>query len=291
MGTITNNGYFVGANSEYGMDNPTDAVFKYAGSNGAGDMGQIIFPQTTYRTIYEAQQYSAATGHLSRPVMVEYTLQLSGGDNGMVDLGANNMAYHFINLATDSYLMEVNGAANGYGSMVLNPDALGFLQQNYSNVKGSMARTFPVTQQLKASICYLTTPVNYSLTWSNTGQTIKYVGTPLQILQAITTQSKGAWIMSDSYSDWTSKAATWYSSCASNPVIPSDFEIPTFNDTFAGWIQATNWLIKKFGPDVTYGWHENISMLTSGSLWVGNYNAYDPQTETTIQNNVTGCCA
>lgn len=160
MGTITNNGYFVGANSEHGLDNPSDAVFKYAGSNGAGDMGQIIFPQTTDRTIYEARQYSAATGRLSRPVMVEYTLQLSGGDNGMVDLSANNMAYHFINLATDAYLMEANGDQNGYGSMVLNPDALGFLQQNYSNVKGSMARTFPVTQQLKVSICYLTTPVS-----------------------------------------------------------------------------------------------------------------------------------
>lgn len=300
MGTITNIGYFTSPNLENGLDHPTDAIFKYAGSNGAGDQGFILFPQTTSRTILEAEYYSEATKHLSKPVLVEYTLQLSGGGTEMPDLQPNVMAYHFINLATDAAYLEANGtnskAYSTYGSIILNPDALGFIQQqgmDGTNPNSSVDLTkasYPVNQEIAKAICYLTNQVSYSWTFSNTGKTINYTGTPIQVAQGITDQANGAWVMSDNdyYKNWsTTVAPAWYAQCESNPTNPQKISIPTFTNDFAGWVQANNWLIKQFGPHVTFGWHENVSMLPAGSRWIHQYNSHAADTVNNIQTNVS----
>ena len=148
--------------------------------------------------------------------------------------------------------------------------------------------TYPVNQEVAKAVCYLTTNVNYSWTFSNTGKTIAYTGTPIQVAQGITNQANGAWVMGDTYADWSESAApAWYAACKAKPNNPQNINIPTFSNDFSGWIQANNWLIKQFGPHVTFGWHENVSMLPTGSRWVHQYNSHLATTESNIQTNVS----
>ncbi|WP_108650722.1 hypothetical protein [Dongshaea marina] len=139
-----------------------DAVFKYADNDGAGD--RTADPKQTWsaghegstataRTVELTQQLSKAYGHPVVPVLVEYTVQSSGGaTSGTEDL--TNDLYlrnHYENLLLMARYLENHPDPNfkdSYGTLVLNPDFLGevFKDDAYINVKPN------VRAQLEAAI-------------------------------------------------------------------------------------------------------------------------------------------
>jgi len=265
MGTLTLN-----TGLSEGTGRPFDAIFKYSGDNGAGDLNRIVYPGPTLGTKKWSFEFSKANNFAVRPVMVHYTLQLSGG-TVFDDLTEQNMAKHFINLAHDVILLnEPFNFKNQdyYGSLVINPDALGFIQQQnlYENALKGM--TFEVNKAIAKMSCFLNLNVSFK----------GFSGSPIEIAKQIGI----TWVDPE----WTSQADIWFNSCVNNyrKVSPS---VPTFTNNFKGWIKATNWVSTYYGPNIAFGWHENISMLPSGSLWVLQNNANKPTTSDYIQNNVT----
>jgi len=77
----------------------------------------------------------------------------------------------------------------------------------------------------------------------------------------------------DCRSDWDVK--TPWENYIQNSVLPLCSEnavdgVPTFTNDFKGWIQATNYVIRNFAPDITFGWQENL-WSNGSALWV-HYN-------------------
>ncbi|NEP01512.1 MAG: hypothetical protein F6K58_23220 [Symploca sp. SIO2E9] len=122
---------------------PVDAIFKYAGIDGAGDQGLIIQPQATQNTVLDSRTIEEATGQPVMPVMVVYTIEGSGSIGKMVedlsltpDSEAGGYLWkHYVNLSTiANTLQSAKDADHSYpGCIILNPDALGMLQQNQNS--------------------------------------------------------------------------------------------------------------------------------------------------------------
>ena len=151
-------------------DSGLKTIFKYAGDGGDGDPGAIYFgtkwgnafyPEATKKIFDLAQRVavrgSTSSGPLTKvrtdlhPVMVVYTAQLSGGPTAvqqdLLDIPAGASAGdteflrdHYANLIIETALMlGYKTASNPYpGSLVMNPDMLGALQQG--NVVNGMLR-------------------------------------------------------------------------------------------------------------------------------------------------------
>ena len=151
-------------------DSGLKTIFKYAGDGGDGDPGAIYFgtkwgnafyPEATKKIFDLAQRVavrgSTSSGPLTKvrtdlhPVMVVYTAQLSGGTTAvqqdLLDIPAGASAGdteylrdHYANLIIETALMlGYKTASNPYpGSLVMNPDMLGALQQG--NVVNGMLR-------------------------------------------------------------------------------------------------------------------------------------------------------
>lgn len=216
-----------------------DAIFKYAGSNGGGDRGLLVYPKWTQQTIDEAASLSKAKGKPVIPVMVVYTAQMSGGTN-FDDLNTqDNVAKHFANLAMTVHLLN-NAVAKGDiagGSIVLNPDLLGMIAQNYLETPLSSATgSVNLTAAAKVAACVVGKNPTDSATY-----------------------------------------ATDYTSCSADS---GSVSVPTFPNSFRGWVAANNWLSKTFGGSkVSYGWmmndwsaasHAKVSLpcATSSATWL-----------------------
>ena len=168
------------------------AIFKYAGDGGDGDPGAIYFgtkwgnafyPEATKKSLDMARRVAALPGITSgplgtvrkdvQPVMVVYTAQLSGGPTAiMQDLldipaGASSgdseyLRDHYANLIIETALMlGYKTASNPYpGSLVMNPDMLGALQQSgvvnstFRNADGSWVKV-NVRDKLQKAIDYV----------------------------------------------------------------------------------------------------------------------------------------
>lgn len=157
--------------TDYLQRNPVDAIFRYAGVGGNGDPGQIIEPEATLGTVEDSRDIEAATGKSVMPVMVVYTIEGSGSGEQMVaDLSlpsdpAAHPGYedylwkHYVNLSTiANTLQSAKDTQHPYpGSIILNPDALGMLQQNpdSSYVEQILTSTIAVNENLATAIQYL----------------------------------------------------------------------------------------------------------------------------------------
>ena len=234
---------------------PVDAVFKYAGDGGNGDRGSIKYPIYTKNTAAMSKELEIEYNRHVIPVMVVYTAEMSGGTN-FADLhNYDNLVKHFINLIhTCQILQSFKSESNMYpGSIVLNPDLFGMVQQ-MKLLADIASEPIEVQKALAQAIHCVEDKVDYNGMMLN----------PLEIFEQMRNQD-------GIYSDWDVKI-NW-ENLVQNEIFPASSDgpingIPSFNDDFKGWIQATNFVIGYFAPDVTFGWQENLwSRGSSG--WTG----------------------
>lgn len=269
-----------------------DAIFKYAGASGGGDRGKVILPAYTYKTIKMAQAITQTNNHRVKPVMVVYTANMSGGATYKDLFNQSNLTKHFINLILITQELQYFKGDNP-GSIVLNPDLLGTLQQgnhykcsdNGQCSLGDKTQTIQVKQALHKAITFVTTSRDWAFTINGKTQITINNATPLQVLNRVESgeyADKDVKNGTDLIRPFNQKASDILNSMDNQSFQKTtDYNIPDFNNTFKGWISATNWIINNFGPDITYGWQENV--WNSGSAtWV--HNNFSKQT---IYNKIT----
>lgn len=311
-----------GGDDDFG-GKPVDVVFKYAGDNGRGNPGDILPPVTLWQMTQDWGGSPARFGapvatpglskinqHPTRIAIVEYTGQMSGGlnysDFTNTTAGASSsdptaayiMAKHFISLGADAQMMVANpvvfNGVNYYGSLVMNPDLLGAIQQNnyIDDVNANLAQN-NVNTAVAQAMCVLNTKRSYTNQY-NPNDLINppppylnksYTGTPVEILIAMLNDGYPAYSFngtSDPYWNSTignqiptwvappyggsnSQIATWFDECLTAK--------PTtqFPSTLDGWIQANNYMVRSFAPKgtVTFGWQDNMWAVNTG-YWVHN---------------------
>jgi hypothetical protein len=303
--TTTATATSTGGNDDFG-GKPVDVVFKYAGVNGNGDPGMIDPPTNAYRMTNDFNSLSAANKRAIRVAIVEYTAQMSGGQNfddftnGPAGASTSNpsatyvMGRHLATLGADAMMLYANpvryNSQNYYGSLLMNPDLLGAIEQNgYIGSVNSALPAGAVNKAVAQAMCLLTTSRSYTNTSNPNGLTAPpylnktYTGTPVQILQALLADGYPEWsfdgqgdpfwntsVNNTTSGSTTSQVGTWFNNCVSNPTYnTTTYPTPTFAAGFAGWVQANNWLIRTLAPKgtVTFGWQDNMWAIGSG-FWL-----------------------
>jgi hypothetical protein len=297
-----------GVDDDFG-GRPVDVVFKYAGVNGNGDPGIIDPPTNALRMTNDLTILSTINSHPMRVAIVEYTAQMSGGLS-LTDFsnlpeptpsqpaGSYIMARHFVSLASDAIALNdrpvAYQASNYFGSLILNPDLLGVVQQGgaISNVNGALP-TNSVNTAVDQALCFLTASRSYLNTSNPNGVGTApylnktYTGTPVVILENLLADGYPVWSINgqtDPY--WNtaidnliggtgstySRVGQWFNACVANPTYDKTaYQRPNFPAGFEGWVQANNWLIRTFSPtgNVTFGWQDNMWAAGSG-FWLHN---------------------
>lgn len=273
---------------------PVDAVFKYAGFTGKGDRGYIPFPGAVRGTLKFAGQMAIKDQidqRPVRPVMVQYTANYSndGQTIGTDDFALNNMAKNLINLSLNAAILSQGAQTwqsnSVYGSIILNPDALGYIQQNsmLSSINARLAsRPDAVNLAVARAMNFMDTPVS----WNN--QTFYPYGvtataTPAQIALSI---PAGTWTPDPTSAATWPADSVWYPNAAMG-VTGRNPNAPDFANNFSGWVQANNWLIQHYGSqNITFGWQENL-WANGSSDWVRNTDPAMSNYETTIASAVS----
>lgn len=301
------NNVYSGGDDSFG-GKPVDAVFKYAGVNGNGDPGVIDPPMNALRMTTDLTNVSAVNDRASKVVIVEYTGEMSGGENfaDFTNTSVPNpnkqnstyiMARHFVSLAADAQALAdrpvIKDGKKYYGSLIMNPDLLGAMEQNgYINSVNAQLPANAVNTAVDQALCVLTNVRSYTNTATPNGdgnyiyKGKTYNGTPYQILTAMLDDGYPAWSISgisDAYwgtgidnkiSDSAySQVGQWFNACVSNPQYDTTkYARPNFPAGFDGWVQANNWLIRAFAAKstgVTFGWQDNMWAVNSG-FWLHN---------------------
>jgi len=291
----------IGGDDDFG-GKPIDVVFKYAGMNGDGDPGVIDPPTNAYRMTSDLNAVSGINGRAARVAIVEYTAQMSGGQNyedftntstpSTSHPGATYiMARHFSSLIADAAFLAANpvklNGNNYYGTLILNPDLLGAMQQNNylrDATLQSQLRSGSVQTAVRQALCLMTTSRTYTNRTNPNGLPSApylgktYTGTPVQIFQNLLGDGYPVWSINggrDPYWNTTigntgSQVEAWFQACVTNPVYnTAQYVVPNFPLTFEGWVAANNWLIRAFAPagTVTFGWQDNMWAVNSG-FWL-----------------------
>ncbi len=288
---------------------PVDAVFKYAGVNGNGDPGVIDPPMNAIRMATDLTEVAKVNDRASRVVIVEYTGEMSGGEN-FADFTNTNvpnpnkqnstyiMARHFASLAADAQALVdkpvIKDGKKYYGSMILNPDLLGAMEQNgYIDSVNQQLPANAVNTAVDQALCLLTNTRSYTNTATPNGdgnyiyKGKTYTGTPYQILSSMLNDGYPAWSISgtsdafwgtgiDNIKDESgnySQMGQWFNACVANPSYDkTKYVRPNFPAGFDGWVQANNWLIRTFAAKssgVTFAWQTNMWAVNSG-FWLHN---------------------
>ncbi|MHC9541107.1 MAG: cellulose binding domain-containing protein [Vulcanimicrobiota bacterium] len=272
MGAVTDSDY---TNAGTFANRPVDSIFKYSGDGGNGDPGKITFPIYTINTMKQAQLLTASFSRKVMPVMVVYTAEMSGGTS-FKDFDDLNLCLtmHFINLMLDAGTMQSYQRSDNAnpGSIILNPDLLGMVQQQglwRSEGSGALNTSFiDVTAATRKAYWFMTTRHTWNIqrSWGNP---ITVTGaTPLEFIAMVNNgdlKSLGVYSPWDIKAGWESAAVTLLTSAPST----INAGIPSFSNNFTGWISATNWAIKTFGPGITFGWQSNV-WSTGSANWVHN---------------------
>ncbi|MFN8788753.1 MAG: hypothetical protein ACK5XF_05305 [Neisseriaceae bacterium] len=301
-----------GGDDDFG-GKPIDAVFKYAGVNGNGDPGVIDPPMNVIRMTNDMNMISALNNHPTKVVMVEYTAEMSGGEN-IADFTNSSipnpnkqdatyiMARHFATLAADAIAMFNHPVAynnqNYYGALIMDPDLLGAIQQNnyIGHVNNTLDQT-SVNEAVDQILCLMTNSRSYTNHAAPNGRNGQnyidktYTGTPVGILQDMLNDGYPAWSISSANDEYWgtsidnmiqgtesySQIGKWFNGCITNPTYDKDkYKRPNFSAGFEGWVEANNWIIRTFAPygTVTFGWQENIWAVNSG-FWLHNNLSLD----------------
>lgn len=271
MGTISQ-----GLTSSEPTSQKIDAIFTYNGANGNGDPGLIETPYKIYNMINMAKTIKQNTGYSVNPNIVEYQWQLSGGWNTEDVLNQDYLVKHLFNLAFLASTLQTDGyAATGtHGTILLNPDLLGFIG-NTEREADIDALNIQVNSAVSQVSCMMSESFNFNnapgCTYNWDKQPITTTGTVKDLINWL----KGK---TDNYS-----AGQAFSNCVESYVIQqcasktANNQLPQFTSNFNGWIQAQNYLVHNYGPQVNLGWHMNISATPGGGWWVHeNKNAVTP---------------
>lgn len=241
MGTVTDNSTAV---QNQLSSRPVDAIFKYAGIGGDGDPGKITDevvsnPTTEQRTVEQARALESATGHAVMPVLVIYTINLSGGMPSGDDIknGVNNdltddatLKDHYINLINYSKNMEAYKDTQHPhpATFILNPDFMGAMEQNKNSVDWDPNALQP--------------------------------STPVHVKEVL--QQAFDYTCAKAEQD-PSAPAGFVSACQKGSfAIPSDL-----TEDLRGYIKSVNWVVRNVAPDVPFGWQENI-WSTGSAYWL-----------------------
>ncbi len=264
MGTISN-----GVPASEPTDQRIDSIFTYNGTGGDGDPGRIESPYKIYNMLTMGQAIRTKTGHNVNPALVEYQWQLSGGWNPADVEDLDRLTKHFFNLSFLADVLQTQGPATTgtHGTILISPDLLGFIG-NTNRQAEVEALKINVNQAVAQANCMMSKQVDFSKStackynWDN--QPVNVVGTAKDLMTWLRSQT-------DNYS-----AGTAFANCVGDVLVKSCANAsapagtPTFTNNFNGWVQAQNYLAKKYGPDVNLGWHENISGAPGGGWWVHN---------------------
>jgi len=271
MGGVTNNDP-----AEY-TGRQTDAIFRYSNGDGAATLEP---PYGVWLLITEAATIKSAQNNQNVvPTMVVYTNEQSTGLN-TTSMTVANMSQHFTNLINNVRMMESASIAASSitgGSFVINPDTLGEIQKDGATATGQVysdATYFPVTASLNRALCGATNKFDWSGVSLGPTQ-------PVDSFNAFVSIAKSSSAY-NALEQWNANFTNIvWNNCTTTTTLTAGINVPTFTDDFRGWIQATNWIFKQFGPNnVTFGWQENV--WTPGtSTWVHNTSL----TTATIQSN------
>ncbi len=294
-----------GGDDDFG-GRPVDVVFKYAGSAGNGDPGMIDPPTNAMRMTGDLTTVSGINKHPTRVAIVEYTAQMSGGfsvadfsNSAQPDPasgGTHLMPRHFISLASDAIAMNSQPVAyvgkKYYGTLILNPDLMGSIQQG--GIIGTVNAALPanvVNAAVDQALCFLTTIRTYrNISNPNGLETAPYLkktytGTPGAILQQLLADGYPVWSIDGSQDAYWNTAidnliggsgkayaqvGAWFNQCVAKPTYNhAVYSRPNFPAGFEGWVRANNWLIRTFSPvgHVTFGWQDNMWAVNSG-FWL-----------------------
>jgi len=219
------------------------------------------------------------------------------------------MSRHFATLGADAYVLNnypvvpsgasYKPASTGtYGSIILNPDMLGSIQQSNGPYLTSINQTLKpgaINKAVDTALCLLTTIRTYTNLSNPNGLNNptyykkSYTGTPVDILAQMlfdgypTSSFEGLYdaywnLAADNYSQSLPKAdgsaggppgysqvGTWFNECTINPTYDTNaFQRPNFDgnyvNLFDAWVAANNFMIRALAPQggVTFGWHENM---------------------------------
>ncbi len=302
---------------------PIDAIFKYNNA-GDGNPGRITSPWELTRLLADAQALTTINKQVVRLVYVEYTGQVSsalagcppGPPGNLMDLTnlpaggvacwptmSYLMARHFASLIGDTMTLMANpivlNGKNYYGSIVLNPDWLGTVQQQgwigpINTLLGQSPNS--INTAVAQAVCTMTGKRQYNNTYDPNqpggGSSAPYIknygpDTPTAILAQMIQDGYPKWALDGASNpywplptgtslppDSSSQIGTWFSGCITPSYDTSKYQIPNFPNTHDGWVQAHNWIIRTFAPPVngqatvTFGWLENPWAAPSTGYWV-----------------------
>lgn len=196
------------------------------------------------------------------------------------------MARHFASLAADAYALYstpvVYNNASYFGTLIMNPDLLGSIQQNqYTSAVNAALPDGAVNTAIDQALCVMTQSRTY-LNKSNPNGAYNppflnknYSGNPVDILKSMLVDGYPVYSIdglndaywntaSDNFSTQNntySQVGTWFNDCIANPTYDkAKYAHPSFPAGFDGWVQANNWIIRALAPKgtVTFGWQENM---------------------------------
>ncbi len=222
MGTITDNSPAL--NSDFAAAQ-VDSIFKYAG-DGAGNRGAVIEPAVTLQTLQQARGVEQINATKVMPTMVVYTANASGGGIAAEDItDYANLVMHYQNLIRMTAVMQANKDVEHAhpGSIVLNADLLGEWQKSKN---GSFKTAY-----------------GDDSAWTQ-------IQVKQALVEAITKEEN--YLVSDS-NGAKSSLSTLYDLTALKAEVNS-----AVTDNIKGWVQSQNFVIKRFSPDVPFGWVVNL---------------------------------
>lgn len=266
---------------------PVNAIFKYAGTGLEADI-DLDYPYYTKKTIVEANNLTtsyATSGsipddHAVIPVMVVYMANMSY-DNYAEDFSETGIKNKFIKLIMMAKMLEANQDSNGdsVGSVVLNPDLLGFIQQN--DLQASLDSTLSsmdLSSILTSAINFTEQESTYSYTnlvdsdhRSTCGGS--FTGNVIDLYDDL--YSVCSWGYWNAKEDWTSLVDA--NGTVTDTAPATNYTLPSIDNDLKGWIAMTNWVMKTFAPDVSFGWQENL-WASGGTEWLRDGTASEKAT-------------
>ncbi len=255
---------------------------------------------------------AAQKGRTCIPVATLYTANLSGGDiqgclqtMGVYGADPTYLMQNLMATASLAYTLDNNiGNQSCYtssqlpipGVIVLNPDYLSYQYQN----QGAPGGGDPALSTYKYNINYVLgflfqyleapsqTKGSFEQNWNTT---FMLQGTPLSIqkqsMLLCAADYTGRYTNTISYLSQTLSDA-WTAYRQKYPNAPAGAPLPSwapqFQDNFNGYIQAVNYLITRYGPNVLFGWDCGVYFKDIGKSWL--YYNNPTQLQSAIQNAV-----
>jgi Divergent InlB B-repeat domain len=172
-----------------------------------------------------------------------------------------------------------------------------------------------VNTAVSIALCFLTNSRSYTNSNNPNGQAAgtmpydtTYTGTPVKIFEMMLSDGYPPYALNygtDPYWPYSvsnlsngnpSQVATWFTACVSNPTYNTGtYQPPNFANTFDGWIQANNWIIRAVASKgtVTFGWQEDMYAAGgNGDFWMQKQlnsaevaSAYSTPVTTWLTNN------